>query len=67
MPIKTTIDDRLLARAQRIGGFKTRQATLEQALREFVDRRRRLEMLAAFGTFDFEPGFNHKVLRGRPT
>ena len=65
MPTNLAIDDALLARAQKLAGLKTKRATVDQALREFIDKRRRALAVKAFGTVDFAEGFNHKKLRAR--
>ena len=44
MPTNLAIDDDLLNEALRIGGRKTKRETVNDALREFVARRHRLEV-----------------------
>lgn len=61
----TTIDDELLAEALRVGGHRTNEATINEALREYVERRRQLEVLDLFGTIDFDPGYDYKRERRR--
>ncbi len=63
MPSNLAIDDALLAKAQKIAHLKTKRETVEQALRELIDRRLRLKTVEAFGTIDFAPGFDHKKHR----
>jgi Arc/MetJ family transcription regulator len=63
MPTNLAIDDRLLERAQRIGGHKTKRATVNQALEEFIRRRLRLRALKAFGTIEFDPKYDYKAAR----
>ena len=52
MPTNLAIDDALLSRALRIGGLRSKRATVDEALREFIARRKRLEALEAVGTID---------------
>ncbi|MFQ5794690.1 MAG: type II toxin-antitoxin system VapB family antitoxin [Candidatus Bipolaricaulia bacterium] len=47
-----TIDDQLLAKARELSGAKTKKETLEIALREFVSRFRRREIVAHAGTIE---------------
>jgi Arc/MetJ family transcription regulator len=47
------INDRLLRRAFKVGGLKTRKETVEVALAEFIQRRRQKELLKLIGTIDF--------------
>jgi len=63
MPTNLQIDDRLLNKARRIGGFKTKKDTVNQALSEFVNRREQRAIGELFGTIDFAPDFDHKKLR----
>jgi hypothetical protein len=63
MPTNLQIDDRLLNRAKKIGGFRTKKDTVNQALAEFLRRREQRQIGGLFGTVDFTPGFDHKSLR----
>lgn len=65
MPTNLAIDDKLLARAVRIGGHRTKRATVNEALEEYIQRRRRLRALKAFGTIEFAPTFDYKRARGK--
>jgi len=65
MPTKLALDDELLAEAVRLGGHSTEQETVNEALREYVQRRKRLEVLSAFGTFDFDEKYDYKLERRR--
>ncbi len=63
MPTNLQIDDRLLNKALKIGGFKTKKDTVNQALIEFLRRREQRAIGDLFGTVDFLPDFDHKKLR----
>ncbi len=63
MPTNLQIDDRLLAKAQKAGGFKSKKDTVNQALTEFLGRREQYAISSLFGTVDFAPGYDHKKLR----
>ena len=65
MPTNLHIDDDLLAEAQRLGGHRTKRATVEEALRGYVLRKKRMRALDAFGTFDFDPDHDYKAERAR--
>lgn len=65
MPTNLQIDDRLLAKAQQVGGFRTKKETVNHALSEFVRRRQQKNIATLFGTIDFLPDFNHKKLRAK--
>jgi Arc/MetJ family transcription regulator len=63
MPTNLAIDDGLLDKAVRIGGHRTKRATVNEALAEYIQRRRRLRALKAFGTIDFDPSHDPKRAR----
>lgn len=63
MPTNLQIDDKLLVRAQRIGRFKTKKDTVNQALADFVRRHEQRGITDLFGTVEFSDGFDHKALR----
>jgi Arc/MetJ family transcription regulator len=63
MPTNLQIDDRLLNRAQKIGGFRTKKDTVNEALAEFLRRREQREISGLFGTVEFSTDFDHKKLR----
>ena len=65
MPTNLAIDDELLAEAQRLGQFKTKKETVTQALRLFVQREKQKEILALFGTLDFDGNYDYKKHRQR--
>jgi Arc/MetJ family transcription regulator len=59
------IDQRLLEDAQKAGNLKTKKDTVNEALREFIQRRKQAEILKLFGTVDFDPDYDHKRGRNR--
>lgn len=65
MPTNLMIDDRLLNEALRLGGHRTKRATVEEALREYVRQRKRFAALRAFGTIDFDLAYDYKKARRR--
>lgn len=60
MPSNLAIDDKLLEQALRVGGYKTKRQTVNEALREFVQRRQRLELVKLFGSIDYDPEYDYK-------
>ncbi len=66
MPTNLQIDDRLLAKAQKLGGFRTKKDTVNEALSEFVRRRGQREITTLFGSVEFAADFDHKKLRAKP-
>ncbi|HMC11537.1 MAG TPA: type II toxin-antitoxin system VapB family antitoxin, partial [Pirellulaceae bacterium] len=60
------IDEKLLNEALTIGGYKTKRETVNEALREFVQRRQRLELVKLFGKVDYDTRYDYKrERRGR--
>jgi Arc/MetJ family transcription regulator len=65
MATNLVIDDRLLLEAQRIGGHRTKKATVTEALEEYIQRRKQLRILKIFGTVDFDPKYDYRTQRRR--
>ena len=65
MPTNLAIDDKLLAEAQRIGGHQTKKETVNTALKEYINHRKRLKIVGMFGTVDYDPGYDYKRERRR--
>ena len=65
MPTNLAIDDRLLNQARRLGKHRTKRATVNEALKEYIQYLKRLKFLKLFGTIDFDPHFDHKRERRR--
>ena len=63
MPTNLAIDDKLLERALRVGKHRTKRETVNDALREYIQRRKRLDALKLFGTIDFDPTYDYKKAR----
>jgi Arc/MetJ family transcription regulator len=63
MPTNLAIDDELLRLALRLGKQRTKKATVNEALREYVQRRQRLTALELFGTVDIDPSYDYKAER----
>lgn len=65
MPTNLAIDDELLSEALRIGGHHTKKATVNEALAEYIQRRKQWEILDLFGTVEFDPDYDFKKQRQR--
>ncbi len=65
VPTNLAIDDQLLEEALRIGGKRTKRETVNDALREYIQRRKRLGALQAIGTITMDPAYDYKKLRRR--
>ena len=60
MASNLALDDKLLTKALRIGGFKTKKQTVTVAIQEFIERREQRTILDAMGTFDFRDDWDYK-------
>jgi Arc/MetJ family transcription regulator len=63
MPTNLAIDDQLLDQALTIGGYPTKRQTVNEALREFIERRQRLELVKLFGKIDYDPKYDYRKER----
>ena len=63
MATNLAIDDRLLDEAKRIGGHRTKKATVTQALQEYIQHRKQVKIVELFDTVDFDPKYNYKKQR----
>lgn len=59
------IDTDLLERALAIGGERTKKATVNRALQEFIARRSQVRLLELFGTLDWNADYDYKSERSR--
>ena len=65
MATNLDIDEKLLEEALRIGGNRTKKATVEEALQEYIQRRKQQKILKLFGKIEYDPSFNYKEQRRR--
>ena len=65
MATNLSIDAELLETALITGGLKTKRETVNQALREFIQRRKNAEILSLFGTIVYDSDYDYKEVRRR--
>jgi len=65
MATNLAIDDRLLEEAQRVGGHRTKKATVTEALHEYIQRRNQAKIIELFGKIEFDPKYDYKKQRRR--
>jgi Arc/MetJ family transcription regulator len=56
MATNLQIEDNLIQEALLLGGHRTKRAVVEEALREYVQRRKQLKILELFGTIEERDG-----------
>ncbi|NES96929.1 MAG: type II toxin-antitoxin system VapB family antitoxin [Desertifilum sp. SIO1I2] len=57
------IDEKLIEEALVLSDRPTIDLLLEDALREYIQRRQQLKILDLFGTIDYEESYNYKQQR----
>jgi hypothetical protein len=65
MATNLAIDDALLEEARAIGGHKTKKAAVSEALEEYIQRRKQVEVMGLFGTIEYHPDHDYKEQRKR--
>ncbi|MGA8273446.1 MAG: type II toxin-antitoxin system VapB family antitoxin [Candidatus Sulfotelmatobacter sp.] len=63
MATNLALDDGLIEEARRAGKHKTKKEAVTAALGEYIQRRRQVRILEAFGSFDFDPDYDYKAER----
>ena len=63
MPTNLAIEDALLKKALKAGGFRTKKETVTKALEEFIQRRHQRKILRAMGTIEFRKNWHYKTDR----
>jgi len=59
------INNELLEEARCLGGDYAECEIINNALEEYIQKRKRLRVLKHFGTFDFDPEYDYKEERRR--
>ncbi len=65
MATNLAIDDQLLQEAQRVGGHRTKKDTVNEALREYIQRRQQAKVVELFGQIEFDKAYDYKKQRRR--
>jgi len=63
MPTNLAINDQLLEVARSVGGYRTKRETVNEALREFIQRRQRVELAKLAGKVEYDPQYDYKKER----
>jgi len=59
------LDPKLVDRALKVSGERTKKAAVTKALEEFIARRDQKGILELFGKFDWDPDYDYKKERSR--
>ena len=65
MATNVELDPRLIEEALTLGAKRTKREVIEEALREYVARRKQREILELFRTIDYDPDYDYKKQRRR--
>lgn len=65
MPTNLDLDDRLIEEAQKLGQHRTKKDAVNAALGEYIQRRKQQDILALFGTIEFDEAYDYKRERTR--
>jgi len=65
MATNLSLDSKLLEKALKVSGEKTKKAAVTKALKEFISRREQRRILELFGKLEWNEGYNYKRERSR--
>lgn len=63
MATNIEIDEKLISRAMRLGGMRTKKDAVNEALAEYVRRKEQASLVNLFGKVDFDVDFDYKKQR----
>jgi hypothetical protein len=65
MATNLSIDPKLIERARRLSGERTKKAAVTKALKELIARRRQKRLLELMGKLEWDPSYDYKAERDR--
>ena len=65
MATNLAIDQILLEEAKRLGGKKTKKETVNEALLEYIQRRKQKNIISLFGKVSYEKDYDYKKERSK--
>lgn len=66
MATNLAIDDNLLEEARIVGNHATKKAVVNEALAEYVQRRKQAEIITLFNTIEYDVDYDYKAQRKLP-
>lgn len=63
MATNLALDNTLIEEAKDLGGHRTKKAAVNEALQEYVNRKKKLKLLELFGTLEMDPNYDYKAER----
>ncbi len=65
MATNLALDDGLIEEAKRLGKHRTKKDAVTEALKEYVQRKKQMEILDIFGTIEYDEDYDYKKQRTR--
>lgn len=65
MATNLDIDQKLLEEAVKYGNHKTKKSAVNEALAEYVQKKKQLGIIELFGTLDWDESYDYKADRKR--
>jgi len=63
MATNLAIDEELLKEAQKVGNHKTKKETVNEALKEYIQRKKQKKIIELCHTIEWDPKYNYKKER----
>jgi Arc/MetJ family transcription regulator len=63
MATNLDLDDKLVEQARLLGNHKSKKAAVTEALEEYIQHRKQIEIIKDFGTVEYDETYNYKKLR----
>ena len=63
MATNLALDDQLIEEARLLGGHRTKREVVTQALMDYVQKKKQLQILDSFGTIDFDNSYDTHAQR----
>jgi Arc/MetJ family transcription regulator len=63
MPTNLAIDEKLLEEALKVSGLKTKKGAVNEALKEYIQRRKQKDILTLFAKVEMEKNYDYKHAR----
>ena len=65
MATNLALDDKLLEEARIVGKHTTKKAVVNEALTEYIQRRKQAEIINLFHAVDYDPDYDYKIQRNK--
>jgi Arc/MetJ family transcription regulator len=65
MATNLALDDNLIEEAKKAGHHKTKKDAVTTALKEYIARKKQVELIDLFGTIEFDKDYDYKKARSR--